>query len=78
MLIGLFGILTGYDGGFAFAKPGDEYGETHYVGMRVVSFWNSNFIHTQTPLLKKTVDYFCNVQVCLTLYEVFNFVIFLV
>lgn len=35
MLIGLFGILTGYDGGFAFAKPGDEYGETHYVGMRV-------------------------------------------
>lgn len=38
MLIGLFGILTGYDGGFAFAKPGDEYGETHYVGMRVVSF----------------------------------------
>lgn len=38
MLIGLFGILTGYDGGFAFAKPGDEYGETRYVGMRVVSF----------------------------------------
>lgn len=35
MLIGLFGILTGYDGGFAFAKPGDEYGETRYIGMRV-------------------------------------------
>lgn len=34
MLIGLFGILTGYDGGFAFAKPGDEYGETRYIGMR--------------------------------------------
>jgi dolichyl-phosphate-mannose--protein O-mannosyl transferase len=36
MLIGLFGILTGYDGEFPFGKPGDEYGETRYVGMRVV------------------------------------------
>lgn len=78
MLIGLFGILTGYDGGFAFAKPGDEYGETRYVGMRVVSFKNSIFIPTQIPLLKKTVDHFCKVQVCLILYEVFHFVIFLV
>lgn len=38
MLIGLFGILIGYDGGFVFAKFGDEYGEIRYIGMRVVSF----------------------------------------
>ncbi|XP_041353357.1 protein O-mannosyl-transferase 2-like [Gigantopelta aegis] len=35
MLIGLAGVLTGYDGSFPFAKPGDEYGETPYVGMRI-------------------------------------------
>ncbi|KAK3595928.1 hypothetical protein CHS0354_032436 [Potamilus streckersoni] len=35
MLIGLAGYLTGYDGEFPFSKPGDEYGETRYVGMRV-------------------------------------------
>ncbi|XP_076442071.1 protein O-mannosyl-transferase 2-like [Babylonia areolata] len=35
MLIGLSGYLTGYDGSFHFAKPGDEYGDTRYVGMRV-------------------------------------------
>ena len=38
MLIGLAGALTGYDGSFPFAKPGDEYGDTPYVGMRVVSY----------------------------------------
>lgn len=37
MLIGLAGYLTGYDGSFSFAKPGDEYGDTPYMGMRVVS-----------------------------------------
>ncbi|KAL8589782.1 hypothetical protein ACOMHN_020785 [Nucella lapillus] len=35
MLIGLSGYLTGYDGSFPFSKPGDEYGDTIYVGMRV-------------------------------------------
>ncbi|KAK7492364.1 hypothetical protein BaRGS_00016461 [Batillaria attramentaria] len=35
MLIGLAGYLTGYDGSFPFAKPGDEYGDTNYVGMRI-------------------------------------------
>ncbi|XP_025105908.1 protein O-mannosyl-transferase 2-like isoform X2 [Pomacea canaliculata] len=35
MLIGLAGYLTGYDGSFSFAKPGDEYGDTPYMGMRV-------------------------------------------
>ncbi|XP_046577574.1 protein O-mannosyl-transferase 2-like [Haliotis rubra] len=35
MLIGLAGVTTGYDGSFPFAKPGDEYGGTNYVGMRV-------------------------------------------
>ncbi|XP_973439.1 protein O-mannosyl-transferase 2 [Tribolium castaneum] len=35
MLIGLSGYLTGYDGTFAFDKPGDKYENTSYVGMRV-------------------------------------------
>ncbi|OWF56429.1 Protein O-mannosyl-transferase 2 [Mizuhopecten yessoensis] len=36
MLIGLSGVLTGYDGMFPFEKPGDEYGEdVNYVGMRI-------------------------------------------
>ncbi|KAH3853450.1 hypothetical protein DPMN_095974, partial [Dreissena polymorpha] len=35
MLIGLAGYLTGYDGQFPFDKPGDEYKEAQYVGMRV-------------------------------------------
>lgn len=36
MLIGLAGIMSGYDGSFPFNKPGDAYGDTNYVGMRVV------------------------------------------
>ena len=36
MLIGLSGSMTGYDGSFAFDKPGDKYGDTQYMGMRVV------------------------------------------
>ncbi|XP_023311585.1 protein O-mannosyl-transferase 2 [Anoplophora glabripennis] len=35
MLIGLSGYLTGYDGRFAFDKPGDKYENTSYIGMRV-------------------------------------------
>ncbi|XP_044730943.1 protein O-mannosyl-transferase 2 [Chrysoperla carnea] len=35
MLIALSGYLTGYDGKFAFDKPGDKYEDTNYVGMRV-------------------------------------------
>lgn len=37
MLIGLSGYLTGYDGNFPFSKPGDDFEDTRYVGMRVVS-----------------------------------------
>lgn len=37
MLIGLSGYLTGYDGTFAFDKPGDKYGNTSYLGMRLVN-----------------------------------------
>lgn len=37
MLIGLSGYLTGYDGRFAFEKPGDKYEDVSYIGMRVVS-----------------------------------------
>ncbi|XP_072388033.1 protein O-mannosyl-transferase 2 isoform X2 [Diabrotica undecimpunctata] len=35
MLIGLSGYLTGYDGKFAFDKPGDKYENTSYLGMRM-------------------------------------------
>ncbi|XP_076382009.1 protein O-mannosyl-transferase 2 isoform X2 [Megalopta genalis] len=35
MLIGLSGYLTGYDGTFAFEKPGDKYENVKYVGMRL-------------------------------------------
>ncbi|NWI17015.1 POMT2 transferase, partial [Crypturellus soui] len=34
MLIGLAGYLSGYDGTFAFQKPGDRYEHHNYVGMR--------------------------------------------
>ena len=37
MMIGAFGRLTGYNGSFPFNKPGDKYGDTPYVGMRIVS-----------------------------------------
>lgn len=37
MLIALSGYLTGYDGRFAFDKPGDKYENTSYVGMRIVT-----------------------------------------
>ncbi|KAL3288485.1 hypothetical protein HHI36_002927 [Cryptolaemus montrouzieri] len=35
MFIGLSGYLTGYDGTFAFDKPGDKYEHTNYIGMRI-------------------------------------------
>ncbi|RWS05915.1 protein O-mannosyl-transferase 2-like protein, partial [Dinothrombium tinctorium] len=35
MLIALSGKLTGYNGTFAFNKPGDKYEDHNYVGMRV-------------------------------------------
>lgn len=37
MLIALSGVLTGYNGTFAFEKPGDKYNGTAYEGMRMVS-----------------------------------------
>lgn len=39
MLIALAGYLSGYDGSFAFDKPGDAYGDYNYVGMRFVSYY---------------------------------------
>lgn len=38
MLIAGFGYLTGYDGTFEFEKPGQKFDETHYMGMRLVSW----------------------------------------
>lgn len=37
MLIGFAGLMTGYNGSFAFAKPGDKLDNVTYVGMRTVS-----------------------------------------
>jgi len=37
MLIALSGYLTGYDGTFAFEKPGDKFEDVNYIGMRIVS-----------------------------------------
>lgn len=36
MLIGLSGLLTGYNGSYPFEKPGDKYNGTRYEGMRIV------------------------------------------
>lgn len=36
MMIGLAGYLSGYNGTFAFEKPGDDYGNTPYMGMRLM------------------------------------------
>lgn len=35
MLIGLSGLLTGYNGTYPFEKPGDKYNGTAYEGMRI-------------------------------------------
>ncbi|XP_047131962.1 protein O-mannosyl-transferase 2 isoform X2 [Hydra vulgaris] len=35
MLLAMAGWVTGYNGQFPFDKPGDQYGEHNYVGMRV-------------------------------------------
>ncbi|XP_063706046.1 protein O-mannosyl-transferase 2 [Culicoides brevitarsis] len=35
MLIGLSGLLTGYNGTYPFEKPGDKYNGTKYEGMRI-------------------------------------------
>ncbi|XP_065660572.1 protein O-mannosyl-transferase 2 isoform X3 [Hydra vulgaris] len=35
MLLAMAGWATGYNGQFPFDKPGDQYGEHNYVGMRV-------------------------------------------
>ncbi|NXX86040.1 POMT2 transferase, partial [Urocolius indicus] len=39
MLIGLAGYLSGYDGTFAFQKPGDRYEQHNYMGMRGVRLY---------------------------------------
>ena len=38
MTIAAAGLLTGYDGDFPFDKPGDQYGDHNYIGMRVVVY----------------------------------------
>ncbi|GBL74069.1 Protein O-mannosyl-transferase 2 [Araneus ventricosus] len=44
MLIGLAGKLTGYNGTFAFDKPGDKYEDHNYVGMRLFCVFHGIFI----------------------------------
>ena len=38
MTIASAGLLTGYDGNFPFDKPGDQYGDHSYIGMRMVCY----------------------------------------
>jgi dolichyl-phosphate-mannose-protein mannosyltransferase len=38
MTIAAAGLLTGYDGDFPFDKPGDQYGDINYTGMRMVQY----------------------------------------
>ncbi|CAH0550291.1 unnamed protein product [Brassicogethes aeneus] len=53
MLIGLSGYLTGYDGTFAFDKPGDKYENTSYLGMRLFC---TSLGATLVPMAFLTVD----------------------
>lgn len=47
MLIGLSGLLTGYNGSYPFEKPGDKYNGTRYEGMRIVCLsFIYRFFHT--------------------------------
>ena len=39
LIIAVAGVLGGYNGSFEFKEPGQEYGDTPYVGMRIVSSW---------------------------------------
>ncbi|KAL4237411.1 Protein O-mannosyl-transferase 2 [Mactra antiquata] len=59
MMIGLSGYLTGYNGTFPFEKPGDEYHDTNYVGMRVfcacLGACLVPFVYMSTWLLCKSV-----------------------
>ena len=43
MSIAFAGYLSGYNGSFPFDKPGDNYGENNYVGMRLVRTLNIRF-----------------------------------
>ena len=38
MSIAMAGYLSGYNGSFPFDKPGDQYGDNPYVGMRLVRY----------------------------------------
>ena len=39
MSIAMAGYFSGYNGSFPFDKPGDQYGDNPYVGMRLVRFY---------------------------------------
>lgn len=43
MSIGFVGYLTGYNGSFAFDKPGDKYNGHFIMGMRYVSIPYLNY-----------------------------------
>lgn len=39
MSIAMAGYFSGYNGSFPFDKPGDQYGDNPYVGMRLVRYF---------------------------------------
>ena len=56
MSIAFAGYLSGYNGSFPFDKPGDQYGEHSYVGMRLVrcvTLFNAYKRLTEDPSLFK-------------------------
>jgi len=71
MLIGLSGYLTGYNGTFAFEKPGDKYNETRYQGMRYVGICCAQKFFISKMLLSSVLynfgssDYANGIRYCL-------------
>ena len=43
MSIAMAGYFSGYNGSFPFDKPGDQYGDNPYVGMRLVSYLKCHY-----------------------------------
>ena len=49
------GYLSGYNGSFPFDKPGDQYGDNPYVGMRLVLY---RFVYEEVAMIILVFCYF--------------------
>ena len=52
MSIAMAGYFSGYNGSFPFDKPGDQYGDNPYVGMRLVRY----FIYLCPHSISSSID----------------------